>query len=149
MADLLQSVEEITGLSLSAVRQQGILGVRYPLSARQTLFQAGDRADAMYVVVEGSLLVLGDSPEGELVIDQLGPSALIGEKELLSGEPRGATVRAAIDSVLLKLTKTDLEKLLAAEPRLQSALAQRLKGSPVPMGEKGSAESESSRRIGD
>lgn len=147
--DLLQSVEEITGLSLSAVRQQGILGVRYPLSARQTLFQAGDRADAMYVVVEGSLLVLGDSPEGELVIDQLGPSVLIGEKELLSGEPRGATVRAAIDSVLLKLTKTDLEKLLAAEPRLQSALAQRLKGSPVPMGEKGSAESESSRRIGD
>lgn len=125
---LLQSVEEITGLSLDAVRRQGILGTRHPLSARQTLFRAGEPADAMYVVVAGSLLVLGDSPEGEFVIDQLGPSTLIGEQELIGGQPRATTVRAAIDAVLLRLTKEDLAKLLATEPRLGNALEKRLQG---------------------
>lgn len=122
---LLQDIEEIAGISLDAVRQQGILGTRYPLSARQTLFRKDERADAMYVVVEGSLLVLGDSPEGEFVIDQLGPSTLIGAQELMSAQPHETTVRAAIDSVLLRLTKEDVAKLLAAEPQLGNALEER------------------------
>ncbi len=124
--DLLQTVEEITGLSLDAVRQQGMLGTRHPLSGRQTLFRKGERADAMYVVVEGSLLLLGDSPEGEFVIDQLGPGSVMGERELLTGQPHATTARAAIDSLLLRLTKEDVEKLLAAEPKLHRVLLQRL-----------------------
>lgn len=127
--ELLSTVEEITGLDLDAVRQAGLLGTRFPVSARQTLFRAGDPADAMYVVVEGSLFVLDDSqPGGEVVIDQLGPNTLIGEMAIMTGHPRTATVRAAIDSVLLRLTKEDLQKLLSAEPRLESALWQHIHG---------------------
>jgi len=126
--DLLQAAEEITGLDLDAVRQRGLLGTRFPVASRQTVFRAGDRADAMYVVVEGSLFVLGDGAEGEIVIDQLGPNTIVGEREMLTGQPRAMTVRAAIDSVLLRLTKEDLAKLFSAEPRLESALLERIHG---------------------
>ena len=123
---LLATVEEITGLELDSVRTQGILGTRYPVSSRQTVFRTGDSADAMYVVVEGSLFVLDDGPDGEIVMDQLGPNTIVGETELLTGEQRTTTVRAAIDSVLLRLTKEDWSKLLIAEPRLEAALLEHM-----------------------
>jgi len=126
--ELLQTVEEVTGLDLDSVRNVGVLGTRYPIAARQTLFREGEPSDAMYVVLEGSLLVLGDSPEGELVIDQLGANTLVGELEMMTGQPRATTVRAAIDTQLLRLSKTDLDKLLAAEPRLGSALWEHIHG---------------------
>lgn len=126
--ELLQSVEEITGIDLDAVRQQGLLGTRYPLSPRQTLFRAGDRADALYIVIEGSLFVFGDTPDGEIVIDQLGPNTMIGDMEMMTGQPRVTTVRAAIDTVLLRLSKEDLDKLLSVEPRLEAALWDHIHG---------------------
>ena len=126
--ELLETVEEITGLDLDAVREQGLLGTRYPLASRQTLFRAGDKADAMYVVLEGSLFVMGEDADGEYVIDQLGPNTLVGEMAMMTGQTRAATVRAAIDSVLLRLTRAELDKLFSAEPRLETALWDRIHG---------------------
>ena len=104
--------------------EEGRVGTRYPLSARQVLYRRGAQSDALYVVLSGSLFVLDDSdPVNEIVIDQLGPDTLAGEQEILTKEPRRATVRAAIDSVLLRLTSEDLGRIFAAEPRLAEALA--------------------------
>lgn len=125
--DLLSTVEEIVGLNLDTVRQHGLLGTRYPLPARGVLFREGEAADAMYVVLEGSLFILGRNPEGEeLVIDQLGPRSLVGELELMTGQPRATTVRAAVDTVLLRLTQEDIGQLLTAEPRLANELWSRI-----------------------
>ncbi len=126
--ELLATVEEITGLDLDVVRDQGLLGSRYPVGSRQTLFRAGDKADAMYVVLEGSLFVMGEDQDGEFVIDQLGANTLVGEMALMTEQTRTATVRAAIDSVLLRLTKDELVKLFSAEPRLEGALWEHIHG---------------------
>lgn len=126
--ELLQVVERITGLNLNAVRDKGLLGTRYPLASRQTLFRSGAQADALYVVIEGSLFVLDDSGPEEIVMDQLGPNTIIGQKDLLLGQPRTFTARAAIDSLLLRITKDDLAKLFSAEPRLEAELLSRLEG---------------------
>ena len=120
--ELLATIEDATGLELDAVRQRGLLGNRFPLSSRQTLFRAGERADALYVVVEGSLFVMGNGPDGDIVMDQLGANSIVGELEMMTGETHSFTVRAAIDSVLLRLTRDDLAKLFSAEPRLEDAL---------------------------
>ena len=121
--DLLTAAEEIIGFDLDTVRQYGLLGTRYPVAARTVLFRAGEAPDAMYVVVEGSLFILGKDHDGEeLVLDQLGPATLVGETELVTGQPHATTVRAAVDSVLLRLTAADVEQLLGAEPRLEKEL---------------------------
>lgn len=125
--DLLSAIEGIVGFNLDTVRRQGVLGTRYPVTARTVLFREGEAADAMYAVLEGSLFILGEDPGGEeIVIDQVGPISLVGEIELMTGQPRGATVRAAVDSVLLRLTREDLRILLAAEPRLAEELWSRV-----------------------
>lgn len=126
--ELLQAVEEITGLNLDTIREKGLLGTRFPISSGQTLFRAGDRADALYAVVSGSFFVLDEGAKSEIIIDQLGPNTIIGEMAMMTEQPRSTTVRAAIDSVLLRLTKEDLVELLSTDPRLETALWQLIHG---------------------
>lgn len=130
---LLRELEEISGRKLDGIRRLGILGSRYPVAARTVLFRAGDPADAMYVVVSGSLFVLDEGPSGEeSVIDQLGPGTVVGEVALLTGKPRSATVRAAAESVLLRLTLPELKQILAAEPVLEELLWKQIGARSLP-----------------
>lgn len=120
---LLAKLEEQTGLPIDAMRAQGVRGTRFPIAARTVLFRAGDRADAMYVVIAGSVFVLEQDAEGEeTVIDQLGPNSMVGEMGLMTGQPRTATVRAAVDSLLLRLTPQDVAAIHAAVPLLVEEL---------------------------
>ena len=71
---------------------------------------AGDSADAMYLVVSGSaVLVQANNPGLELVLPPVcqvyGDGAFFGDRELLSGDTRGATVRAAEETVCLRLAR--------------------------------------------
>ena len=64
----------------------------------ETVFQAGDPSDALYVVVSGRARVLGLDAEGEETsLALLGPGDSFGETGLLTGSTRGATVRASDD----------------------------------------------------
>lgn len=121
--DLLVAIEAATGLDLDAIRDMGLIGTRHPVPARTVLFRAGERADVMYILLEGSIFVLDTDASGrEIVIDQVGPKTLVGEMALLTGEPRMATVRAAVDSVFLKITREELDRALATVPALEDAL---------------------------
>ncbi len=125
--ELLLGLEQRSGLCLDSVRSLGVLGSRYPIPARMSLFRSGDPVEALYVVISGSLFVLdSERSEEEILIDQLGPGSVVGEREVLSGQPRSFTVRAATDSVLLRLTLADLAQIFTAEPRLKALLQQRL-----------------------
>lgn len=89
------------------------------LDAGAVVFEEGDPGDALYVVVTGRLLarqdgrLLGDLRRGEPV----------GEMALLTGEPRSASVTAARDSTLLRLSRQDFEALVADSPHLAIGLA--------------------------
>ena len=120
---VLQHIERVTGLSLEALRALRGVGVRYPVAARTVLFSAGERGDALYFIVQGSLVVLERGDDGqEVIIDQLGPGFMVGEMAVLTGRPRVATVHAATDAVLLRLTRADLDTIFMAEPRVEEAL---------------------------
>ncbi len=91
------------------------------------LVRQGDAATDMFVVLHGSLevLVAGGSGRTRLV-DVLGPGASVGEMALLSDEPRSATVRALRDSELVRLSKTEMLRLLDAHPKTAMELSRTL-----------------------
>ena len=125
--DLLLQIENFVGFDLDSLRDLGLLGSRYPAPARTVLFRRGDTADAMYIILEGSVFVLDvDTAGEEVVIDQLGPGQTVGEMGLVTGQPRNATVRTATDSLLLRLTTKEFEQAIAAEPRLAEILWERV-----------------------
>jgi NTE family protein len=106
-------------------------GEQVALRAGDWLFEAGDDADAMFVLHTGRLDVVVDGR----VVRELGPGSLVGELGLLAGEgERSASVRARRDASLLKVTRRDFEKVMSdgdAPLALASALAAQLQ-SPAP-----------------
>lgn len=94
---------------------------RVDLAAGTTVFTAGDPADALYLVGDGSLVVEEGSTGRELAI--LGPGAVVGEVGLLLDAPRSATVKVSANAELWRLARVDVEALAASQPQIGVALA--------------------------
>jgi NTE family protein len=93
------------------------------LRAGEVLFEAGTPGDALYVAIHGRLEVVAIDPLGrESILSDVKPKESIGEMSLLTGEPRSATVRATRDSLVVRLSRTLFEALIARHPRVLMAL---------------------------
>jgi NTE family protein len=83
--------------------------VPFGLPGGRPLFKAGELADALYLLVSGSLGVF-DGPAR--LVQQIGAGMSVGETSLLGGDARHRTVRALRDSELLRLDRAAFEALL-------------------------------------
>jgi len=89
-------------------------------AAGTTLFRAGDAADALYIVAQGAVEVLGAECQR---IASLGAGQAFGEMALLHGGARTATVRVGEDDArLLAIDKADFDHLVAHDPQLARAV---------------------------
>jgi CRP-like cAMP-binding protein len=70
------------------------------VAAGTTVFAQDDAGDRFYVIVDGTVEVLGDG----VPVATLGPGDVFGEIALLRRVPRTATVRASTDLQLQSLT---------------------------------------------
>lgn len=78
------------------------------------LFQQGEVAEALYIVVRGELEVVAKSPSGErVVLAVLGPGTVVGEMSLIEGGPRSATVGVVSKSDTLRLSRQTFDDLRA------------------------------------
>ncbi|NIN59815.1 MAG: cyclic nucleotide-binding domain-containing protein [Xanthomonadales bacterium] len=101
------------------------------LGGGEWLFRQGDPGDALYLVVRGRLQAWAEPPpatgETELpesrLLGELGPGDSVGEVSLLTGEPRMAGVRAARDSLMIRIDHDLFEDLGISHPRLSLNLA--------------------------
>jgi len=76
------------------------------------IFNEGDPAREMYVVLEGEMEVLKKSRRGrDLRVAILGPNDCFGEMSLIDVQPRSATVRALAPARLLRMTSEELDNL--------------------------------------
>src|SRR5262249_46288364 len=96
------------------------------IRAGEVLFHAGDPGDALYIVADGKVAVLGPTPAGTDIdrpaIAELHPGQAFGEMALVSRGARTATIRSVTDAKLLKIDKLDFEQLVASDPQIASAL---------------------------
>lgn len=93
----------------------------------QALCRQGEDSDGLYLVVSGRLSIVRELPGSEqVVLSHVGRGDSLGEVAALTGNPRSATVRALRDSVLARLTRTGLDRLLESHPKLILAFTRRL-----------------------
>jgi CRP-like cAMP-binding protein len=90
----------------------------------ETVVEAGEHADRVFVLCEGSLAVTVPGLAG--VVRTLGRGALLGELAFFEDEVRTATVRAGVDSVLLSLPFENFRAFLIAHPGSTLILAGRI-----------------------
>ena len=86
----------------------------------------GEVADCMYIIHAGELraVVAGDGGR-TMELNTMGPGEFFGEL-MLSGERRSATVEVTSRAQLTRVTRTEVERVLASRPDLAFHLIQRL-----------------------
>ncbi len=93
----------------------------------EALVTRGESGESMFVVLEGSVEVIGKTRDGpRVVLASLGAGECFGEMSLVTGEPRNATVRANGDVLVLEIRKGDLSPLMSENPELAGRLGELL-----------------------
>jgi aquaporin Z len=92
------------------------------VTAGETVMIEGDPGAEAYVVERGRLEVR----RGDAALARLGPGDWVGEMAVLLDEPRSATVTAATDAQLRRVTKHDMGHVLAEDPRRTEELLRQL-----------------------
>jgi CRP-like cAMP-binding protein len=88
--------------------------------AGQALIERGRAGSGMFVLEQGQAVV--EAPEGKRII---GPGDVFGERALLGDDiERTARVRAETDVRCLAISRPEIERLLAEDPRVAERLRQ-------------------------
>ena len=96
------------------------------VKAGETVMLEGEPGTEAYLVERGHLDVRrGGEPDGT-ALARLGPGDWVGEMSLLLDEPRSATVVAATDAQLRRVTKRDMGHVLAEDPQRTEELLRQL-----------------------
>jgi CRP-like cAMP-binding protein len=75
------------------------------LTAGRPLFQQGERGDAMYLLVSGSVVVFASEKGVREELASLGPGAVVGEVAVLIDTSRTASAVAVTDARLWEITR--------------------------------------------
>ena len=82
------------------------------------VFREGDRGDALYLVVEGTVRV----SRGGRTLATMGEREVFGEMALLDPAPRSATATAATSVTLLRVAREDFADLLRERPEVAAGV---------------------------
>src|SRR5690606_38881613 len=115
--DLLNHVEASTVdefASASQVRQ---------LDTHETLFREGDTGEFLFIVWKGALDALTTSDAGQsTLLRTLGPGELGGLTSITLDQPRSATLRAALPTTVITVSREQTHRLLERHPDLSRSL---------------------------
>ncbi|MCU0612434.1 MAG: mechanosensitive ion channel family protein [Candidatus Eisenbacteria bacterium] len=122
--NLLQRVPLFAGLGDERLSTLAAEASAVFYAAGEPLVRQGDTGDSLYLIQQGVAdvsLAQADGPE--TTVARLAQGDFFGEMSLLTGEPRGATVRAAEDRLVLVIRKEHLGPMLVENPVIAESLA--------------------------
>lgn len=93
---------------------------KYP--ADSTLFVEGMAGEVLYVVKSGKVNICKKTPNGEIVMAELGPGEFLGEMSLIDDAKRSATARVAVDSELIVITRKCFNDMLKGDPHISAKM---------------------------
>jgi CRP-like cAMP-binding protein len=122
---LLERVPTLRLLGTTALRMLAIGSEQRDLARGETLFSAGDAADAGFIVQRGAFQIEDDSG-AEIVA---GPGALIGELALVVEMQRPSSAIALEHSSVIRVARSLFQRVLESDPeaarRLRDEFAHR------------------------
>jgi CRP-like cAMP-binding protein len=89
---------------------------RLTYDAGQVMFNAGDSADAAYVVIDGTVEISVPTPSGPIIINTMTKNELLGEIAIVGDVPRTATAKAVSKVETLNISKELFVKIIRENP---------------------------------
>ncbi|MEO7371770.1 MAG: Crp/Fnr family transcriptional regulator [Ilumatobacteraceae bacterium] len=131
--DLLAHTEFFADAPIEVLAAIAAAGREQHLIRGDVLFQEGDIADSLHLVLRGRLAIAIANPidHRETVVALMEPGDLLGEMAMLDGGPRSAMARALEPSAVLTIPFEPVMQAFRGDPRLlwgvTRLLAQRLR----------------------
>jgi len=117
--DLLAGVALFAGASEGDLARVAAWAEEARFAAGDHLFRAGERADRLYVLVEGRVALSVHAPgRGDLVVETLGPGDVVGVSWALPYERWDLDARALTDVAALAVDAAPLRSVMDAEDPL-------------------------------
>lgn len=98
----------------------------HEVAAGEAVIAEWTTTDAVFLVWEGELDVVMDTPGGERKVARIGPGEFLGEVSLMDPGPATASVVAEAGCVTLRMSRANFDRLCSSKPALASALLQEL-----------------------
>lgn len=92
---------------------EGITSKKF--AKNDVIIQQGDEGDAMCIIFDGKAKVFLTTDGRTVEVAEKLPGEFFGEMSLLTGEPRSASVRAAVDMEVLVIEKSNFNEVLAKD----------------------------------
>jgi CRP-like cAMP-binding protein len=118
--DRLRALPIFEGVDDAQLERLAAATSEFEAPAGQALIERGKPGSGMFVLEEGQAVV--EAPEGKR---HIGPGDIFGERALLGEDiERTARVRAETDVRCLAISRLEIERLLADDPRFAERLGQ-------------------------
>ena len=131
-AGMLKQIPMFRDVEMPKLKLLALASERLSYMPDETVFHEGDEADAVYVILAGSVAVLRDGPTEAVHVAELPQGAIVGEVAVLCDSLRSATIAAVGHVSLLKIEKQMFLDMMMQTPQLAMAvnreLARRLEG---------------------
>jgi CRP-like cAMP-binding protein len=92
----------------------------------ETVYDAGQAAEALFVIQAGNVELTRSGPDGEHVVARYGPGDFFGEIAVLLGRPRTTRAVAVAETRALQLDRGTFEGMCADRPEIAMRVIQRL-----------------------
>lgn len=121
-SEWLRTVPLFSALSEEDLERLSTHAEEITLPAGQSLFAEGDAGERAFVIAEGAIEIVKQSPGRDVLLAVRGSGDVIGEMALLEDAPRMATARARTDATLISIRKAQLDDLLDTSPSAAKAM---------------------------
>jgi CRP-like cAMP-binding protein len=128
------------GLDPCKMRLLACISEQVAFEPGEVVCEAGEVADAAYVILEGEVEFVVPGPKGERVLGRQGPGSMFGEVGLLCDSDRLATVRAVTPLSLMRINRDCFLRMMQDNPQFSMAVATELARRVVSFAERAGAE---------
>lgn len=123
----LSKISLFNSLSPSELKEVSPYIIQASAKKRETIFSEGDPPDWFYIVLEGKVKITKLSQDGkEIILEIISPTDFFGGLAVIKGFPYPANAIAMEDTELLKISRSNLMRILDRFPGLMYCMALQL-----------------------
>jgi CRP/FNR family transcriptional regulator, cyclic AMP receptor protein len=124
--ELLRRVPIFAEIEPARLKLLAFMSERVGFDPGKLLMRQGDPADAAYLIIEGDVEVVLETPAGQFVVATLGANEIVGDMGILGNSPRAATVRAKDRVIALRISKEPFMRMVREFPSMAVSIMQEL-----------------------
>lgn len=122
---VLENVDFLRALPGTALDNLARESVSQPFGREELIVRQGEVGEDLFVIESGQVSVVFEERDRSMLeVSRLGPGSFFGEMSLVTGEVRGASVRALEPTNLIVVNKASIEPILKAHPTLAETISE-------------------------